>query len=280
MSECTHNCASCSSSCSSREVPERQYEKLNPLSKVKKVIAVVSGKGGVGKSFVTSLMACESQRRGNKTAILDADLTGPSIPQAFGLHERLRVVHDNSLEAGGYMVPARTESGIQVVSLNLLLDSETDPVLWRGTMVAGTVAQFWCESHWDDVDVMFIDMPPGTGDIPLMVLESLPVAGVIIVTSPQDMVSMIVTKAINMAKTMKVPVLGIVENMSCFYCPKCNEAHPIFGISHLEELAAEHGIEHILRLPIAPGIAPRVDAGLIEHIQLPGVHEFAGSIGI
>jgi len=274
MSECSHNCATCASACSSREQPQREYEKLNAISKVKRVIAVVSGKGGVGKSFVTSLLASEAQRQGLHTAILDADLTGPSIPTAFGLHERIKVVHDYSLEAGGYMVPARTQSGIQVISLNLLLDSETEPVLWRGAMIAGTVNQFWSEVHWDDVDVMFIDMPPGTGDVPLTVLDGLPVDGIVIVTSPQDMVSMIVTKAINMAKTLKVPVLGIVENMSCFFCPSCGEAHPIFGDSKLEQIAGEHGINSLLRLPISPGISPRVDAGMVEHIRLPGVMEF------
>ncbi len=274
MADCTHNCASCSSACSSREQPQREYEKLNSLSKVKRVIAVVSGKGGVGKSFVTGLLASQAQRQGLNTAILDADLTGPSIPTAFGLHERIKVVHDNSLEAGGYMIPARSQSGIQVMSLNLLLDNETEPVLWRGAMIAGTVAQFWGEVFWDDVDIMFIDMPPGTGDVPITVLDALPLDGIVVVTSPQDMVSMIVTKAINMAKTMKVPVLGIVENMSCFYCPNCGEAHPVFGDSKLEQIATEHGINSLLRLPIAPGIAPRVDAGMIEHIQLPGVKEF------
>ena len=278
MSDCNHNCAACSSACSSREQPLHEYEKLNKLSKVKRLIAVVSGKGGVGKSFVTGLLASETQRQGLKTAILDADLTGPSIPTAFGLHERIKIVRDSSLEAGGYMIPARSQSGIQVMSLNLLLDSETEPVLWRGAMIAGTVAQFWGEVFWEDVDVMFIDMPPGTGDVPMSVLEGLPLDGVVIVTSPQDMVSMIVTKAINMAKTMKVPVLGIVENMSCFFCPSCGEAHPIFGHSKLEELASEHGINSLLRLPIAPGIAPRVDAGMIEHIQLPGVKEFTGEL--
>jgi len=274
MSECSHNCASCASACSSREQPQRQYEKLNSISKVKRVIAVVSGKGGVGKSFVTGLLSSETQRQGLKTAILDADLTGPSIPTAFGLHERIKVVHDNSMEAGGYMIPARTQTGIQAMSLNLLLDSETEPVLWRGAMIAGTVNQFWSEVFWDDVDIMFIDMPPGTGDVPLTVLDGLPVDGIVIVTSPQDMVSMIVTKALNMAKALKVPVLGIVENMSCFYCPSCGEAHPIFGDSKLEQIASEYGVSSILRLPIAPGISPRVDAGMIEHIRLPGVTEF------
>lgn len=278
MSDCTHNCASCASACASREEPQREYQKLNSISKVKKVIAVVSGKGGVGKSFVTSLMACESQRLEKKTAILDADLTGPSIPKAFGVHERIKIKHDQSFPGGGYMIPARTESGIQMMSLNLLLDDETEPVMWRGSMIAGTVSQFWSEVHWDDVDVMFIDMPPGTGDVSMTVLDELPLDGIIIVTTPQDLVSMIVEKAIKMAETLKVPVLGIVENMSCFYCPKCGEAHPVFGESKLEEIATKHGINHLLRLPIAPGIAPRVDNGLIETIRLQGIKEFTEHI--
>lgn len=282
MSECTHDCSTCSSGCPSGESENKahapEHEKLNQKSSVKHVIGVVSGKGGVGKSFVTSLMASEMQRRGQRTAILDADLTGPSIPQAFNLHDRLTSVTDPAFEAGGYMIPARTKSGIQVVSVNLLLNKETDPVLWRGPVIASTVTQFWTDVFWDDVDVMFVDMPPGTGDVPLTVMSSLPIDGIIIVTTPQDLVSMIVSKAINMANTMNVPVLGIVENMSCFFCPSCGEMHDVFGSSKLVSLAKEYGINNLLRLPVAPGISPRIDAGLVEEIILDGVSEFAAHL--
>lgn len=281
MSDCNHNCSSCSSDCETRETgPQSLQESLNESSRVNHVIAVISGKGGVGKSFVTSLMAAEFQRRGRQTAILDADLTGPSIPRAFHLHDRIQAVADENYKAGGYMVPARTQSGIQVVSLNLLLNKETDPVLWRGPVIAGTVTQFWTEVYWDNVDIMFVDMPPGTGDVALTVLQSIKVDGIIIVTSPQDLVSMIVAKAINMAKSMHVPVLGIVENMSYFLCPTCGEMHPVFGISKLEEIAADYSITNLLRLPLAPGIAPRIDAGLAESIILEGVSDFANRLNL
>lgn len=277
MEECTHNCSTCGSTCSSREEAE-QKPQLNQISKVKHVIGIVSGKGGVGKSLVSSLLAAESQRRGFRTAIMDADLTGPSIPQAFGLHEKIRAVTDERFEAGGYMIPAKTESGIQVLSVNLLLPKETDPVIWRGAVIASTITQFWTDVFWEDVDYMFVDMPPGTGDAPLTVMGSLPIDGIVIVSTPQDLVSMIVEKAINMAKTMNVPVLGIVQNMSYFYCPTCGDKHPIFGESHIKEIAEAAGIPNVLELPMAPGIAPRVDNGLVEEIELPGVAEFFDNV--
>ena len=215
MSECTHDCSSCSANCSSREggIPK---EKLNDASSVKKVIGVVSGKGGVGKSLVTSMMAVTMQRRGFKSAILDADITGPSIPQSFGIHERATGTETE-------LFPAATKTGIDIMSINLLMENETDPVVWRGPVIAGVVKQFWSDVIWKDIDFMFVDMPPGTGDVPLTVFQSLPVDGIIIVTSPQDLVSMIVTKAVNMAKMMNIPVLGIVENMSYFECTECGK---------------------------------------------------------
>ncbi len=258
MSECTHDCSTCSANCASRgKQPESLLEKPNENSIIRNVIAVVSGKGGVGKSLVTSLLAVNTQRRDYRTAILDADLTGPSIPKAFGLKERLE-----GSEAG--ILPAVTKTGIQVVSLNLLLENETDPVVWRGPVIAGTVKQFWTDVVWNDVDYMYVDMPPGTGDVPLTVFQSLPVKGIVIVTSPQELVSMIVEKAVNMAKLMNIPVLGIVENLSYYECPDCHKRHAIFGESHLEEVAAQYGIPVIARIPIEPKLAAATDKGALE----------------
>jgi Mrp family chromosome partitioning ATPase len=258
MSECTHDCSTCSANCSSRtQKPESLIEKPNENSIIRNVIAVVSGKGGVGKSLVTSLLAVNTQRRDYRTAILDADLTGPSIPKAFGLKERLE-----GSEQG--ILPAVTKTGIQVVSLNLLLENETDPVVWRGPVIAGTVKQFWTDVVWNDVDYMYVDMPPGTGDVPLTVFQSLPVKGIVIVTSPQELVSMIVEKAVNMAKLMNIPVLGIVENLSYYECPDCHSRHFLFGESRLEETAAEHGIPVIARIPIEPKLSAAADKGAIE----------------
>lgn len=257
MSECTHDCSTCSANCPSKQKPESLIEKPNEMSIIRNVIAVVSGKGGVGKSMVTSLLAVNSQRNGFNTAILDADLTGPSIPKAFGLKERL--------EGNEYgILPAVTKTGIQVVSLNLMLENETDPVVWRGPVIAGTVKQFWTDVVWNDVDYMYVDMPPGTGDVPLTVFQSIPVKGIVIVTSPQELVSMIVEKAVNMAKLMNIPVLGIVENMSYFECPDCHTRHKIYGESNLEEIAAKHGIPVIARLPIDPKLAAAADKGTVE----------------
>lgn len=257
MSEqCTHDCSTCSANCSSRE-QQSLIEKPNDASIIRNVIAVVSGKGGVGKSLVTSLLSVNTQRQGYRTAILDADLTGPSIPKAFGIHEKLE-----GSELG--ILPAVSKTGIQIVSLNLLLENETDPVVWRGPVIAGTVKQFWTDVVWNDVDFMYVDMPPGTGDVPLTVFQSLPVKGIVIVTSPQELVSMIVEKAVNMAKLMNIPILGIVENMSYFECPECHSRHGIFGESKLEEIAAAHGIEVISRIPINPKLAAAADKGAIE----------------
>ena len=256
MSECTHDCSTCSSNCSERK-PESLLEAPHEMSSIKNVIAVVSGKGGVGKSLVTSMLAVLANRKELNTAILDADITGPSIPKAFGLKTRAE-----GTEMG--ILPVKTKTGIQVMSINLLLNNDTDPVVWRGPVIAGTVKQFWSDVIWNDVDFMFVDMPPGTGDVPLTVFQSLPIKGIVIVTSPQELVSMIVEKAVNMANLMNIPILGIVENMSYFECPDCKKRHSIYGESHLEEIAAKHGIKNIARLPIDPELAKVCDNGLVE----------------
>ena len=265
MSEnCTHDCSSCGENCSSRTQERTSFlEPLNPASSVKKVIGVVSGKGGVGKSMVTSMMAVAMNRKHKRTAILDADITGPSIPRAFGLDSEMAAVTPD----GSLMIPAQTMNGIQVMSANLLLDNVTDPVIWRGPVIAGAVKQFWTETLWQDIDYMFVDMPPGTGDVPLTVFQSLPVDGIIIVTSPQELVSMIVAKAVNMAKKLDIPILGIVENMSYVVCPDCGKKIPIFGEGHVEKAAAEAGVKVLAKLPINPEIAQLMDAGKIEYLK-------------
>ena len=256
--ECTHNCDSCSLDCESKKTDFRAH--LNEHSSVKKVIAVMSGKGGVGKSLITSLLAVNSMRAGYHTAVLDADITGPSIPKAFGVKEKAF--------ANQYgILPLQSHTGIELMSINFLLENDTDPVVWRGPIIAGTVKQFWTDVVWDDIDYMFVDMPPGTGDVPLTVFQSLPIDGVIIVTTPQDLVGMIVAKAVNMANMMNVPVLGLVENMSYFKCPDCGKEHAIFGESKVEQIAKEFGIEHTARLPIDPVIAAMVDAGEVEAVS-------------
>ena len=260
MSEqCSGNCSSCGESCSDRK-QESLLAQLNEKSKVGKVIAVVSGKGGVGKSTVTSLLAAAMQKAGKRAAILDADITGPSIPKAFGVSECQGVSEEG-------LYPAVSEGGIQIMSINLLLDNENDPVLWRGPIIAGAVKQFWTDVFWTDVDYMFVDMPPGTGDVPLTVFQSLPIDGVIIVTSPQELVSMIVSKAVKMANMMKVPTLGIVENYSYFECPDCGKRHEIFGKSHLAEVAAEYHLPVLARLPIDPSVARKCDEGKAEQLN-------------
>ena len=268
MSECTHNCDSCGESCPSRQDPKSMLEKPHELSKIKKVIGVVSGKGGVGKSLVTSLSAVESARLGYKTAILDADITGPSIPRSFGLTEKA-----TGTETGLY--PVKTSTGISVMSLNLLTENETDPVVWRGPMIAGVVKQFWTDVIWGDVDFMFVDMPPGTGDVPLTVFQSIPVDGIIIVTSPQELVSMIVEKAVNMARLMNIPVLGLVENMSYVLCPDCGKKIEIFGKSHAGEIAEKYGMKVLGSLPFDPKLAAEVDAGRIEANDCRGLDGIA-----
>ena len=259
MSDCTHDCSTCGESCSERSA-ESFRKPLHEGSSVKKVIGVVSGKGGVGKSLVTSLLASEMQRRGYSAAVLDADITGPSIPKAFGITEHARGTEE-------YLLPVTTHTGLQVMSINLILENETEPVVWRGPVIAGVVTQFWTDVLWTDVDYMFVDMPPGTGDVPLTVFQSLPIDGVVIVTTPQDLVSMIVAKAVNMAKLMNVPVLGIVENMSYYKCPDCGKEHAIFGESKVDKVAKEFGIENTARLPIDPVIAAMVDAGEVESVD-------------
>ena len=250
---CSHNCSECSSKCSE----ESLIKETNKQSKVKKVIGIVSGKGGVGKSLVTSMMAVSMQRKGYRTAILDADITGPSIPEAFGIHERA----DGSEEG---IIPCVSKLGTKLMSVNLLLENESDPVVWRGPVIAGTVLQFWTDTIWGDVDFMFVDMPPGTGDVPLTVFQSLPIDGIIVVTSPQELVSMIVGKAVKMAKMMNVPVIGIVENMSYFECPDCKGRHNIFGESNIEALAAEYEIHSVSKIPMNPALAKACDKGAIE----------------
>ena len=256
MSECNHDCSSCSKSCSDRD-PKSFLEKPHELSKIKHVIGVVSGKGGVGKSMVTSLLAVTMKRAGYNVAVLDADVTGPSVPQAFGIHEKAK-----GNEMG--ILPVTSKTGIELMSVNLLLPDETDPVVWRGPVISGTVKQFWTDVIWGDVDYMFVDMPPGTGDVPLTVFQSLPLDGIVIVTSPQDLVSMIVEKALKMARMMNVPVLGMVENMSYALCPDCGKRIDIFGESKLVAVSQKFSLPILGQLPINPKLAGAVDAGLIE----------------
>lgn len=253
---CTHDCSTCGEACAQHE-PESLQQPLRPGSRVDKVIAVVSGKGGVGKSLVTSLLACEMQRRGHQAAVLDADITGPSIPQAFG-------VHGGAMGGEDFLYANRTRTGIEIMSINLLLPNETDPVVWRGPVIAGAVTQFWTDVQWDNVNYMFVDMPPGTGDVPLTVFQSLPVDGIIIVTTPQDLVTMIVKKAFNMAKLMNIPVLGLVENMSYVLCPDCGRQVKVFGESHIDETAKELGVPVLGRIPMEEKTAKLVDEGAAE----------------
>ena len=267
---CTEeSCAGCAhaDSCSSKKEDFREPE--NKYSSIKKVIGVVSGKGGVGKSLVTASLARMMREKGYTVGILDADITGPSIPMAFGVaHEKAGVSEDGKL-----MIPARSLEGVDIMSANLLLDHDTDPVIWRGPVIAGAVKQFWTETLWKDVDYMFVDMPPGTGDVPLTVFQSLPVDGIIIVTSPQELVGMIVAKAVNMAKKMDVPILGIVENMSYLECPDCGKHINVFGESHTEQVAEEYGLKLLAQIPIDPKIAQMVDGGQVEYIEMPWFEE-------
>lgn len=265
MSEatCSHDCGSCGENCPSRSSSPADFlEKPNPLSKIGKVIGVVSGKGGVGKSLVTSLLAVLLNRRGYRAAVLDADITGPSIPKAFGLKGRAQ-----GNESG--LFPVKTRTGIEVMSVNLLLADENAPVVWRGPLIANAVKQFWTDVIWDDVDYMFVDMPPGTGDVPLTVFQSIPLDGIIVVTTPQDLVSMIVSKAVSMANMMKVPVVGLVENMSYVKCPDCGREIKVFGESHAERTAEKFGLKLLGRCPLDPDAAQKCDAGLTEEIDAP-----------
>ena len=258
---CAHNCETCGENCASRKQDPADFlEKPHQLSNIGKVIGVVSGKGGVGKSLVTSLLASAMQRQGKRSAVLDADITGPSIPRIFGLHEKATGSDDG-------IYPVASRQGVQIMSVNLLLEDDTTPVVWRGPIIAGTVKQFWTDVIWKDVDYMFVDMPPGTGDVPLTVFQSLPLDGIVIVTSPQELVGMIVEKAVNMAKMMNIPILGVVENMSFAVCPDCGKHLQVFGDSHLDEVAQHQGLEVLGRLPIDPAIAQACDAGRIEDVQ-------------
>lgn len=260
---CNGSCEGCGQadscgSCGGGAMQPEDFQKpANQFSNIKKVIGVVSGKGGVGKSLVTSLLAVTMQRRGYKTAILDADITGPSIPKAFNIKEK-------ALSNGMAILPVETKTGIKTMSVNLILENDTDPVVWRGPVIAGTVEQFWTDVAWGEVDYMFVDMPPGTGDVPLTVFQSLPIDGIVIVASPQELVSMIVTKAVKMAEMMNVPILGLVENMAYFQCPDCGKQYRIFGDSHIDEVAAQHFLDVMARLPIDPKLAGACDKGMIE----------------
>lgn len=253
--DCDHDCNHCASGCPERGAAERKQRE-----RIQRVVGVVSGKGGVGKSLVTSLLASEARRSGMRTGILDADITGPSIPKIFGLHEKV-------LSDGKNVYPAVTRGGIKVISMNLCLPSEEDPVVWRGPIIAGTVTQFWEDVEWGELDCLFVDMPPGTGDVPLTVFQTLPVSGIVIVTSPQELVALIVKKALHMAELMKIPVLGIVENMAYFECPDCGKRHHIFGHSHMEEEARAFGIDTIAQIPMTPRFAEFCDQGRIEELE-------------
>ena len=260
MSECTHNCSPCGESCSERTTPQSLRKAPHPESRIGKVFGVVSGKGGVGKSMVTSQLAVTLHRRGYKVGVMDADITGPSIPQAFG-------VHDKAVGTQTALYPCVSRSGIEIMSINLLLPGEEEPVIWRGPVIAGTVKQFWTDVIWGDLDYLFVDMPPGTGDVPLTVFQSLPVDGVVIVSSPQDLVRMIVMKAYKMAQMMSVPVLGIVENYSYLVCPDCGKKLSIFGESHIDEIAAEIGVPVLGKMPIHPEFAELVDEGRFAEVD-------------
>ncbi|MGN1422683.1 MAG: P-loop NTPase [Oscillospiraceae bacterium] len=270
MSECSHDCGSCSASCSERQ-PESLLAKPHELSNIKKVIGIVSGKGGVGKSMVTCMSAVLMNRRGFNTAVLDADITGPSVPNAFGLHEKAQGT-ENAI------FPVVTKKGIKVMSVNLLLPDETDPVVWRGPIIAGTAKQFWTDVIWDDVDYMFVDMPPGTGDVPLTVFQSIPLDGIIVVTSPQELVSMIVGKAVKMAEMMNVPIIGLVENMSYAVCPDCGKQIKVFGESHIDETAKKFGLKVLAKLPIDPECAKLVDTGMLELMETEAADPIADAV--
>lgn len=257
MSECSHNCETCGENCPSRQNPADFIEKPHELSSIKKVIGVVSGKGGVGKSLTTAMLAVTAQRNGFRTAVLDADITGPSVPKMFGVHEKAM-----GTELG--ILPAESKTGIRMMSMNLLLEDETEPVIWRGPVIAGAVLQFWTDVIWDEVDYMFVDMPPGTGDVPLSIYQSVPLDGIIVVTTPQELVSMIVKKAVVMAEKLNIPVLGVVENMSYVLCPDCGKKIEMFGKSRAEEFAASLGVKAVARVPFDAALAKCADEGLIE----------------
>lgn len=271
MAECSHDCGSCSENCASRD-KQSFIESLNEQSSVRKVIGVVSGKGGVGKSMVTSLLAVLMSRKGYRTAILDADVTGPSIPKAFGVHGRVQGYSEN------LMLPKLTHGGIQIMSANLLLETEDTPVIWRGPVIAGAVKQFWTDTVWEDVDCMFVDCPPGTGDVPLTVFQSLPLDGIVIVTSPQELVSLVVAKAVHMAQKMDIPIIGLVENMSYVKCPDCGKVIEVFGKSNAEQIALAEHIPLLAKMPFDPKLAALCDSGEIEKASFDYLDAAANAI--
>lgn len=271
--KCSHNCETCGSNCSERTAPQSFLEKPMSGTRVKKVIGIVSGKGGVGKSLVTSLLTCAMQKRGYRCAVLDADITGPSIPRMFGIGTK-------AVSDGKGILPEQTKEGVKIMSVNLLLENDTDPVVWRGPIIAGMVKQFWTDVKWGDVDFMFVDMPPGTGDVPLTVFQSLPVDGIVVVTSPQELVGMIVGKAVNMAEMLNIPVLGLVENMAYFECPSCHDRHYIFGNSRVEQIAAQYGIGIISQIPIEPALALACDNGRIAEFNALWLDDLANCLAL
>ena len=265
------NCSSCPSAGNCNSQPKSMLEEPNKMSNIGKVIGVVSGKGGVGKTLVSSLLAVSMKRLGKNVGLLDADITGPSVPKAFGVHDKA-----DACEFG--IIPVKSKLGIDVMSVNLLLENESDPVVWRGPVIAGVVKQFWTDVIWKDIDYLFVDMPPGTGDVPLTVFQSLPVDGIVIVTSPQELVSMIVEKAVKMAKLMNIPIIGIIENMSYFECPDCGKRHNIYGESHIEEIAAQYNIPVLAKLPICTELAKQCDQGTVELFEGDWLNEAVNKI--
>ena len=271
MAECSHDCSSCAQNCGERKEPQSFLKPMNKASHIKKVIGVVSGKGGVGKSLVTCLLASACAKAGLKVGVLDADITGPSVPKSFGVSQRAK-------QDSEFLLPNITKTGIKVMSINMLLESEESPVVWRGPVISGVVEQFWTEVRWGELDYLFVDMPPGTGDVALTVFQSLPVDGIVIVSTPQDQVKMIVNKAFNMAKLMHIPVLGVVENMSYFVCPDCGKKHELFGRSKIDETAGELGIPVLAKLPIDPKINRMVDEGRVEEAHLSELDAFVSAL--
>lgn len=271
MSECTHDCSTCSSNCGERKEPRSFLKPMNKNSNIKKVIGIVSGKGGVGKSLVSCLLAVKCQKAGLKVGVLDADITGPSVPKSFGI--TLRAMQDDT-----GLLPTVTKTGVKMMSINLLLEDVNSPVVWRGPVISGVIEQFWTDVNWGELDYLFVDMPPGTGDVALTVFQSLPVDGIVIVSTPQDLVKMIVNKAFNMAKIMNVPVLGLVENMSYYQCPDCGKKHNIFGESQIDETAKELGVPVLAKLPIDPEVAKLVDEGRVEDVECPQLDEFVSAL--
>ncbi|MCM1285387.1 MAG: Mrp/NBP35 family ATP-binding protein [Acetobacter sp.] len=272
MSECNHDCSSCKSNCGERKPSREDFLKpMNKYSNIKKVIGIVSGKGGVGKSLVSCLLASKCAKAGLKVGILDADITGPSVPKSFGINSR-------AMQDEECLLPTVTDNGVKVMSINLLLEDVNSPVVWRGPVISGVIEQFWSDVRWGELDYLFVDMPPGTGDVALTVFQSLPVDGIVIVSTPQDLVKMIVNKAFNMAKLMNVSVLGLVENMSYYTCPKCNEKINIFGESKIDETAAELGVPVLAKLPINPEINKMVDEGRISEVECSELDDFIDAL--